>query len=150
MPFGTRGEILTVTQAITSEAFLHLSPEKATDGTVASREADRFNARHPGSTYHPLLIGVGVDAAVTTNVSVDFDSGNGVAFDFDIVGLTAMAPFIGAAGTGDGIVFNLDSTHPGLLIFPKGERTAPDSLRVRFAASAGETVSVTFMYEVLE
>ncbi len=141
MPFGANSnfEILTFTQSINSAVSVHLSPEKAFDGTVASRGVDRFNARHPGSIYHPLFIGIQVNAAVTTNVSLDFD----------IVAPASMAPFASGPNPADGITFNLDSTHPGLLIFPKGERTAPDSLRVFFATSVGETVSVTFAFEIL-
>lgn len=154
MPFGTQVEYLTVQQAITEASYLHLSPEKAVtgdvDGTSASKTVDRHNARHPGSSYHPLMILIGVDAAVTTDVSVDFDSGTGSAYDCEILAPTAMAPFTAGPAAGDGLLINLDSTHPGLIIFPKGTRAAPDSLRVLFAASAGETVSVTFIYEILE
>ena len=151
MPFGANSnfEILTATQAITSAAEVHLSPEKDTAGVVASKGVDRQNARHPGSIYHPLFIGVQVDAVVATAVSVDFDSGDGLSFDYDIVAPTNMAPFVSGPNPSDGIIFNLDSTHPGLLIFPKGTRAAPDSLRVFFAASIGEVVSVTFMFEIL-
>ena len=150
MSFGTNRstiDIITVTSDIGTAQTLHLSPEKSVGGTVASKSVDSHNARHPGSVYHPLMVSVSVDGAITTNVSIDVDHGNGAAFDYDVFGLTALKPY---AGTGDGIVFDLDGDFPGLLILPQGGRTAPDSLRILIAASAGRTASTTIVFEVLE
>lgn len=147
MPFGNNPiELLTITSDIGTAQTLHLSPEKDTAGVVASAGVDRHNARHPGAIYHPLMVAVSVDGAITTNVSIDVDHGSGAAFDHDVFGLTAIAPYV---GTGDGIIFNLEGDFPGLLILPKGGRTAPDSLRILIAASASRTASTTIVFEIL-
>lgn len=152
MPFAVTNivDMLAVTSDIGSaEANIHLSPEKSTAGTIASKGVDRNNARHPGSVYHPLLVTVNIDGADTDDVTISMDHGNGSAFDYVIA--------VGAIGSeGDGpatateVIFDLDGNWPGLLIFPRGSRTAPDSLLINIPAEASRTASTTILFQVLE
>lgn len=142
MPFGANNnfEILTDSRSIASAQVIHLSPEKDIEGVVASKSVDRHNARHPGSIYHPLMVVVTVDTADVDAVVLSMDHGDGAAFDWEIDSTLL---------SGQKYIFDFEITHPGFLIFPKGNRAAPDSLKVTFLAEAATIASTTFTYEIL-
>ena len=141
MPFGNNSvELVTDSRSIATAQTLHLSPEKNLAGTVASKGVDRNNARHQGAIYHPLMIVVAVDTADVDVVTLTLDHGDGVAFDWQIAQGTLVNQLL---------IFDLEGDLPGLLIFPKGGRTAPDSLTIAIPAEASTIASTSILFEIL-
>ncbi len=144
MPFGNNPvELVTDSRSIASAQTLHLSPEKNLAGTVASKGVDRNNARHQGAIYHPLMIIVAVDTADGDTVTLSIDHGDGAAFNWQI------ATQVFSDAPAQLVVFDLEGDFPGLLIYPKGSRLAPDSLTIAIPAEASTIASTSILFEIL-